>query len=119
MATTLAVATASAQPRSLKVEGTAGFLSEWELSGAVSGAADDLSGNVTWKHVGLCSVNGPEEKRGDIRVRISGAGRSAKVNATLSFDRARCVYSGPLAESMTGIMTCSDTGAVPISLSIR
>jgi hypothetical protein len=50
------LAAGAAQAQSLRVAGTAGYVSEWELSGetqTVSGAANEYFGPLTIKHVGL------------------------------------------------------------------
>ncbi len=112
-----------AQSRSLQVVGTAGYLSEWELTGSVterkSAAHAEFSGPVTWKHVGLCSVNGPQEKSGQIRFQLSPSGASSHIDATISLDDAQCRYSGDFAGSSNGHMDCSDAKGVPISISIK
>jgi hypothetical protein len=65
-----------ARSRSLHIAGTAGYLSEWQFDGEVAETATsgELVGPLVWKHIGLCSVNGPQEKPGKIHVRFSGAG---------------------------------------------
>ena len=67
-----------AQSRSLQITGTAGYLSEFELSGTVaertSSGSTEFFGPLVWKHIGLCSADGPQEKRGDIRFQVSQAG---------------------------------------------
>jgi hypothetical protein len=117
------MAGASVQARSLQIEGTAGYLSEWELSGAVaekiSAGSTEFSGRLTWKHVGLCSVNGPQEKSGEIRLQISGSGELAPISAILSFEGAQCVYRGEFSGSTSGYMDCSHAKGVPLSISIR
>jgi hypothetical protein len=67
----LAVAGTPARSRSLHITGTAGYLSEWEFDGKAAEArtGGELVGPLVWKHIGLCSVNGPEEKPGKIRIR--------------------------------------------------
>jgi hypothetical protein len=117
----LAVAGTPARSRSLHIAGTAGYLSEWEFDGEVAETAigGELVGPLIWKHVGLCSVNGPQEKPGKIRVRLSGAGSTSKIDATILFDRARCTYSGTLSGSSEGRMDCPDAGAIPLSISIK
>ena len=57
----LAVAGTPARSRSLHIAGTAGYLSEWEFDGEVAETAigGELVGPLVWKHIGLCSVNGP------------------------------------------------------------
>ena len=70
----------TAQAQSLRVAGTAGYVSEWELNGdaiqtVVSGATKEFFGPLTIKHVGLCSHDGPQEESrrnqiSDIWIRI-------------------------------------------------
>jgi hypothetical protein len=90
LAMAVAMASTPVEAKSLQIEGTAGYLSEWEISGAVtegiSAEGNEFLGRLTWKHVGLCSVNGPQQKSGEIRFRISRSGSLARINATLSFD---------------------------------
>jgi hypothetical protein len=115
----LAATGGPAQSRSLHVTGTAGYLSEWELDGEIiSDAApgNELVGRLVWKHVGLCSVNGPQERTGDIRVRLP-ASASSTVDAKISFDRDQCTYRGPASGS--GRMDCRDAGGIPLSISIK
>jgi hypothetical protein len=123
VAIALGVASGPLQARPLQVAGTAGYLSEWELEGAVtermSLGGSEFFGRVTWKHVGLCSVNGPPTKVGELTFRISGSGGASRINATISFEGARCVYSGEFSGSSTGHMDCSDARGVPLSISIR
>ncbi len=117
----LAVAGTPARSRSLRIAGTAGYLSEWQFDGEVVEAATsgELVGPLVWKHIGLCSVKGPEEKPGKIHVRFSGAGSPSKINATILFDSARCTYSGTFSGSSEGRMDCPDAGAIPLSISIK
>ena len=81
---------ATACAGSLQVEGTAGYLSEWEFAGAISqGAAagsNEYSGSVIWTHVGLCSVAGPQTKQAAIKIRLSRSGSSSEIDATISFN---------------------------------
>ena len=119
----LGLAAGPAQSQSLQVAGTAGYLSEWELSGAVtetvSAGHSEFFGPVTWTHVGVCSVNGPQEKHGEIRFRISRSGALSEINATLSLEGARCSYVGQLAERTRGLMDCTDAKGVPLTLSFK
>ena len=105
----------------LKIEGTAGYLSEWELAGAAAEDATrrgEIVGSVTWTHVGLCSVSGPEQRSGELRARILGAGAAARIEAVLSFDGARCAYSGPFSGRSIGHMDCSHAKGVPLTIAI-
>jgi hypothetical protein len=119
LAIVLSVAAGVAQAQSAHVNGTAGYLSEWEFNGdlvptGASGKA--FTGAVTWKHVGLCSVHGLEQKSGAMIVQISDTGPASEVHATLQLDGAQCNYSGPLSESSTGRMDCSDAKGIPLTL---
>lgn len=120
---TLATATTPADSRSLQVAGTAGYLAEWEFNGTVSAttpASDaEFSGPLTWKHVGVCSVNGPEEKRGEIRFRLSKSGTASRLTASVALDGAQCNYSGDFSGSSSGHMDCSDAKGVPLTISIK
>jgi hypothetical protein len=105
---------------SREVGGQAGFLGEWELSAVVSERAADglrLDGPLTLRHTGLCSVNGPEEKSGEIRLSLSPA--SGRVNATLVIDGSACTYSGNLQSDSNGLLRCPNTPAVPLTLWIK
>ena len=66
---------AGAEPR--QVLGYAGLLGEWELTASVTEKAasqpKEFSGPLTMTHVGLCTVDDPEEKKGVIRMRMSEA----------------------------------------------
>jgi hypothetical protein len=114
---------APAQSRSLQVLGTAGYLSEWELNGTVMekspAGSNEFSGALIWKHVGLCSVNGPQEKSGEIRFQISKSGPSSQIHAAISLDGAKCTYNGEFSGSSSGHMDCSDAKGVPLSISIK
>jgi len=108
---------------SLQVAGSAGYLSEWEFTGAAtetnSAGGGEYGGPLIWKHVGLCSVNGPQEKPGAIRFRLSRLGSLSHIDATISFDGAQCIYRGDLSESFSGQMDCANAKGVPLSLSIK
>jgi hypothetical protein len=112
-----------AQSRSLHVTGTAGYLSEWELSGTVTPrtatGSSEFFGPLIWRHVGLCSVSGPQEKPGEIRFRVRRSGPVSLIDATISLDGVQCVYSADFSGSSNGHMDCSDAKGVPLSISIK
>jgi hypothetical protein len=119
----LVVAAGSAQAQSLRVAGTAGYVSEWELSGEVtqiaSRAVKEFSGPLTLKHVGLCSHSGPQEESGEIKFQISGSGSSSKIRATLLYEGTRCLYTGKLSDSFShGFMQCPDAQGIPLTLTV-
>ena len=106
---------------SREVIGYAGVLGEWELTATVTETASwlskEFSGPLTMKHTGVCTRDGPEEKTGEMRFRISAL--SSQLNATLSVDGVACTYSGKLSDSYRGMMTCPDRPAVPLRLWLR
>jgi hypothetical protein len=128
----------SGQAASLRVSGTAGYLSEWEFAGDLTRKPalkdQEFSGTLTWKHVGLCTASGPQEKTGAIDLQISGAGASSRISAKLVLDGALCRYQGKASDSSQGVMDpgvmdpgfmdsgfmdCDNASGVPITLSFR
>jgi hypothetical protein len=112
-----------AQARSLQVIGTAGYLSEWELNGSVTEkgppGSKEFSGALVWKHVGLCSANGPEEKSGEIKFQIAKSSSSCRIQAAMTLDGAQCTYNGEFSSGSSGHMDCTDAKGVPLSISIK
>jgi len=110
-----------AAAQSLQVIGYAGILGEWELTATVTKTASDYikeySGPFTMKHIGLCTQDGPEEKIGEMRFRISAS--SAELRATLLVAGVECAYSGRLSDFYTGTMNCPDRQAVPLKLWLK
>jgi hypothetical protein len=120
----LAIVGGPSQSRSLQVAGSAGYLSEWELNGTVTernsaSENNEFSGPLVWKHVGLCSVTGPEEKYGEIRFQLSSSGSLSKINATISLGGTQCIYNADLSSGSSGYMDCTDSKGIPISISIK
>ena len=117
----LGILATPASAQSLQVVGYSGYLGEWELTATVtetaSGHIKEYSGPLTMKHVGVCTQDGPEEKTGEMRVRISAS--SSQLNATLSVAGAECTYSGRMSDSYTGTMNCPDRRAVPLMLWVK
>lgn len=116
----LALATqARVEPR--EITGQAGVLGEWELSAAVTeqsvDGAKELRGPLTLKHVGICTQDGPEEKTGTLRLRLSDSSR--RVDATLLIEGAECTFTGNRTNSFDGVMICPDRRGVPLMLWIK
>ena len=105
--------------QSLQVFGYAGVLGEWELTASVTGndGSKDYSGPLTMTHVGICTVDGPEEKKGEIRFRLSES--SSRIQATLLVDGTECSYSARLSDFFTGTMNCPNRPAVPLKLWVK
>ncbi|MGB6911305.1 MAG: hypothetical protein WCD25_22245 [Pseudolabrys sp.] len=118
----LAVLGALATPagaESLEVLGYAGVLGEWELTASVTGNDNTkaYSGPLTMTHVGICTVDGPEEKKGEIRFRLSES--SSRIQATLLVDGTECSYSARLSDFFAGTMNCPNRPAVPLKLWVK
>ena len=77
----------------------------------------EYSGPFTIKHIGLCTQDGPEEKIGEMRFRISAS--SAELRATLLVAGVECAYSGRLSDFYTGTMNCPDRQPVPLRLWVK
>jgi hypothetical protein len=107
----------AAQAGSIHVSGTAGYISEWELSGDLTEAglagSQQFSGSLTWKHVGLCSSHGAEEKFAPIKLQVSRPGSVAHIRGMLQLEGIECIFS-----EGSGLMDCSDGNRVPLTLSI-
>jgi hypothetical protein len=103
-------------PASLDITGYTGRLGEWEMTAAVvrTGDNNELAGPLTMRHVGLCTVNGPQEKTGKMRVRLSTF--TPQVVAAIVVDGVECAYRGPLSEAHLGEMLCPDRRPIPITL---
>jgi hypothetical protein len=116
-----APAAGPAANQSREVTGQAGVLGEWELTATVTLRADggmqQFVGPLTIRHVGVCTTEGPEEKTGELRLRISES--AARVRATLLIDATECAYSGDLKDGYQGVMSCPDRRAVPLTLWIK
>jgi hypothetical protein len=117
----LSALAAPAGAQSLQVIGYSGYLGEWELTATVtetaSGDIKQYFGPLTMKHVGLCTQDGPEEKTGEMRLRISAS--SSGLNAKLLVAGIECTYSARLSDSYTGTMNCPDQEPVPLKLWLR
>ena len=118
------IAAPQACAQSLHIAGTAGYLSEWSLDGEVAennrDAGNEQVGWVIWKHVGLCSVSDPQEKRGAIRIRLSKSGPSHRLNAIFSLDDRQCTFKAQSSGTFSGYLDCSSKGAlIPVSISVK
>jgi hypothetical protein len=117
VAAALAVIRFQIIPQSLDITGYTGRLGEWELTAVLvrtDGAPRELAGPLTMRHVGICTIDGPEERNGEMRARLSTF--SSDVVATIVMDGVECSYRGPLSESSSGQLVCPDRRPVPISI---
>ena len=104
--------------QSRQVFGYAGILGEWELNADVTEKTRPVqrySGPLTMSHVGICTVDGPEERKGEIRLRIS----EARMQAMILVDGVECHYRGRLSDFFSGAMSCPDRPEVPLKLWVK
>jgi hypothetical protein len=115
------VITAAVDAEPYGASGQVGYLQEWELKASlartVSGGRIEYSGPVTLRHVGLCSVNGVEEKSGKLRLTMSRAPGAAE--GTLALEGDSCRITATQAPSYSGLLTCRNGQGVPISFAIE
>ena len=112
-------APAAAEP--VRVFGYGGVLGEWELTADVaetaSAHAREFHGTVIMAHVGLCTQDGPEQRKGEIRIEVTGA--ASRLKATMLFDGTACSYAAILSDAYKGTMTCPEQPAMPLTLWVR
>jgi hypothetical protein len=110
----------SAMAQSYSINGQVGYLQEWEIKAnlAKTSTSSDVSydGPVTLRHVGLCSVNEPEEKSGVVRLTVSR--KTSAVEGTLALKDDTCRIVASAAKSHSGLLNCRDGQGVPIHFSI-
>ena len=110
----------AALAQSYSASGQVGYLSEWEMKASlartVTSSGEDYSGPVTLRHVGLCSVNGTEEKSGTVRLTVSP--RSSGVEGTLAMKDDSCRIVASSSRGFSGLLSCRDGQGIPISFSI-
>ena len=110
----------SVMAQSYSVNGQVGYLGEWEmkanLAKTITSSGVSYDGPVTLRHVGLCSVNGPEEKSGAVRLTVSR--KTSAVEGTLSLKDDTCRIAASASNSHSGLLNCRDGQGVPISFSI-
>ena len=113
----LTAATPTVWAQSYPASGKIGYLQEWEITGSLAKAATrpavDYSGTVALRHVGLCSVNGVEQKQARMQLKVS----SGRLEGMLIMDDDECriVASGSLG---SGLLTCRSGQDIPINLLI-
>ena len=113
--------TTSSGAQTRAVSGQSGILGEWELTATMTKETDGggrrWSGPLSLKHIGFCSVDGPEEKTGELRLDISVP--PTNVTATLLIDGIACTFTGHLTDEYNGVLVCPDRPDVPMMLSIE
>jgi hypothetical protein len=99
------------------VAGQFGVLGEWDLTASVTKqAAGHWSGPARMRHVGYCTVEGPEEKIGELQLKL--VEDRSRVNGTLLIDGVACAFSARLKDGYDGTLRCPDRRDVPMTLSV-
>ncbi len=110
----------SGMAQSYSINGQAGYLQEWEmkadLAKTVTSSGVSYDGPVTLRHVGLCSINGPVEKSGTVRLTVSR--RTSTVEGTLALKDDTCRIVASASKSHSGLLHCRDGQGIPIHFSI-
>ena len=108
----------AAEAETLQILGQAGVLGEWELTANVTatGTQKEFSGPLVMRHVGICTVDGPEQKTGNIKLQLSA---SSRVKATLFIDGVACAYAGRKSDSYSGLLRCPDQRDVPLLMWLK
>jgi hypothetical protein len=111
----------SARAQSLQVFGYAGVLGEWEITAAVAhlgtSAANEFSGPLTMTHIGMCTQDGPEEKKGEIHLRLTPS--ASELRAVLVVAGVACTFTGNLSDAYKGLLSCSDRPPMPLTIWIK
>ena len=115
MAVTWLAGPTAAQTR--EVAGQFGTLGEWDLTATVTKqTAGHWAGPARMRHVGYCTVEGPEEKTGDLELKLVEA--RGRINGTILIDGVSCMFSARLKDGYDGTLRCPNRREVPMTLSV-
>lgn len=108
--------------QALQLIGYFGDLGEWEMSANVavnpSDRTKEFRGALLLRHTGVCTQDGPEEKSGDIRLKLSDS--RSELDATLKFDGMECRFAGrSSSDRYTGLMSCPDRRAKQMNVWLK
>ena len=104
----------AALAQSYSASGQIGYLQEWEIKGSlaktITRSGAEYAGPVTLRHVGLCSINGVEEKAGVVQLKVS----AARLEGTLTMVDDNCRIVASASSSYQGLLSCRNGQGVPI-----
>ena len=116
-ATAMVCLAGSADAQTREVGGQFGILGEWDLTATVTRQTPGRwVGLARMRHVGYCTVEGPEEKTGELELRL--AEPQIRINGTLLIDGIACTFSARLKEGYDGTLHCPDRRDLPLTLSL-
>lgn len=106
-------------PEAAEVTGISGNAGEWEVTARLTrvGETRELAGPMRMTHVGWCTQAGPQERSGELRIRL--ARLSSTIEARVVVEGQECSYSGTLTDAYEGRLACPDRKPVQMLLWIR
>ena len=116
----LGILATPAHAQQVEAFGYMGHIGEWELratlSSTRSGWTTELTGPLVLKHVGICTQAGPEQKLGQMHIRMSWF---SNVLAEVKIEGVACRYNPQLSDAYRGLMFCPHRSPVPLTLWLR
>lgn len=114
-----ALLVAAPVPATTEVDGVSGNAGEWEVTAKLTrvGETRDLAGPMKMTHRGMCVQDGPQEKSGEMLVRM--ARFTSSIEARVVVDGADCTFSGSLTDAYEGRLACPDRRPVQMILWLR
>lgn len=79
---------------------------------------DGVHRPTVMKHIGVCTINGPVEKSGEIQFRRTGF-LSSWIEGRLTFADEQCTFRVRDGTTHEGVMECPGTRGVPLSLKVE
>ncbi len=99
------------------VAGQFGILGEWDVTATLTRqTSEQWAGPVRLKHTGYCTADGPEEKKGELQLKL--AEQRGRLTGTMVVDGVACTFSARLKDGYDGTLRCPDRRDVPITLSV-
>ena len=110
---------APGMPQSLQLTGHSGHLAEWSLVAKLTKeeTGSTFVGELTLEHTGICSLDGPEKKTGEMQLRL--ARFTSTMHAKVLIEGVECAYVGALSDVYTGMLTCPGSRPVPLTVWIN
>ena len=106
---------AGAQTRT--VAGQFGILGEWDVTATLTQqSGGQWFGPARIRHVGYCTVEGPEEKTGELQLQLAEA--RGRIIGTILIDGVACTFSARLKDGYDGTLRCPDRRDVPMTLTV-
>lgn len=113
----MCLAQPSAAQQTRAVAGQFGILGEWDLTATLTRRpGGQWVGPAQLKHIGYCTVDGPEEKTGELQLTLAKS--RGRISGTILIDGSPCTFSARLKEGYEGNLRCPDRRDMPMTLSV-